>query len=337
MILVAGLSPAWQQIVLLDSLRVGEVNRARAAHWCASGKVLNVGVALAHLERASFALANLPRLHQGVSGAGSPIEHHVDRFGCAAQTLALVGGTAGDEIRREFETLGVPAHWIESAAGTRVCTTLLDAATKHTTEIVENARAITPIELDRFESAFRDEIVNASVVVLAGSFPPGTPTELYAHLMRDTPARVIIDAQGPPLLAALSSRPFVIKPNREELGRTLGNPLTTDVALRDALRQCHTRGAVWVVVTQGAKPVWVSSVDQLFLLQPPHVEVVNPIGCGDCLAAGIAWGLSAGWDVVDAVRLGMAAAADNASQLLPARLVGSRVVSLFHEIEIQSI
>ncbi|MCY2967062.1 MAG: PfkB family carbohydrate kinase [Planctomycetota bacterium] len=337
MILVAGLSPAWQQIVLLDSLRVGEVNRARAAHWCASGKVLNVGVALAHLERASLELAGLPRNHQGMSGAGSPSELDADRFGHAAETLAIVGGPAGDEIRREFETLGVPALWIESMAGTRVCTTLLDAATRETTEIVENARAITPAELGRFQSAFRDELENASVVVLAGSFPPGTPTELYAHLMRDSPARVVIDAQGPPLLAALSSRPFLIKPNREELGRTLGDPLTTDAALRDALRECHTRGAEWVVVTQGAKPVWVSSVDQLFLLKPPHVEVVNPIGCGDCLAAGIAWGLSAGWDVVDAVRLGMAAAADNAGQLLPARLVGSRVVSLFHQVEVQSL
>ena len=49
-------------------------------------------------------------------------------------------------------------------------------------------------------------------------------------------------------------------------------------------------------------------------------EVVNPIGCGDCLAAGIAVALSEGADMVDAVRFGMAAAAQNATDLLPARL-----------------
>ncbi|RPI12180.1 MAG: NADPH-dependent assimilatory sulfite reductase hemoprotein subunit, partial [Acidobacteriales bacterium] len=38
---------------------------------------------------------------------------------------------------------------------------------------------------------------------------------------------------------------------------------------------------------------------------------VNPIGCGDCLAAGTAWGLARGDSLVDAVRLGIAAAADN--------------------------
>ncbi len=51
MIVVAGLSPAWQQILSFDELRWGEVNRARSAHWCASGKVLNVGIALAHFAR----------------------------------------------------------------------------------------------------------------------------------------------------------------------------------------------------------------------------------------------------------------------------------------------
>ena len=39
MIVAAGLTPAWQQILRFDALRLGEVNRAVEAHWCASGKV----------------------------------------------------------------------------------------------------------------------------------------------------------------------------------------------------------------------------------------------------------------------------------------------------------
>ena len=49
MIVAAGLTPAWQQILQFDALRLGEVNRASQAHWCSSGKVFNVGIALAHL------------------------------------------------------------------------------------------------------------------------------------------------------------------------------------------------------------------------------------------------------------------------------------------------
>ena len=45
MILSAGLTPAWQQILVFDGFRYGEVNRAAEAVWCASGKVFNAGIA----------------------------------------------------------------------------------------------------------------------------------------------------------------------------------------------------------------------------------------------------------------------------------------------------
>jgi fructose-1-phosphate kinase PfkB-like protein len=48
--------------------------------------------------------------------------------------------------------------------------------------------------------------------------------------------------------------------------------------------------------------------------------VVNPIGCGDCLAAGIAVGVESGLEMVEAVSLGIAAARENARSLLPARI-----------------
>ena len=57
---------------------------------------------------------------------------------------------------------------------------------------------------------------------------------------------------------------------------------------------------------------------ELFQLTPPAVaNVVNAIGCGDCLAAGIAWGLSQDRKVRDAVAVGMEAAAKNIQTILP--------------------
>ena len=52
-VLAAGLSPAWQQILVFDEFNTGKVNRASEVHWCGSGKVLNVGIALAHLAKNS--------------------------------------------------------------------------------------------------------------------------------------------------------------------------------------------------------------------------------------------------------------------------------------------
>ena len=63
------------------------------------------------------------------------------------------------------------------------------------------------------------------------------------------------------------------------------------------------------------------------------MEVVNPIGAGICLAAGIAnWPKRGGDELPEAVKYGMAAAADNVRQLLPARLDPQRVDELRMQI-----
>lgn len=306
MILAAGLTPAWQQILLFDSFAPGEVNRAREARWGASGKVLNVGIALHHL-------------------------------GADCRTLSVVGGPAGEAIRREFAEREIAARWIETASPTRVCTTILDASRRMTTELVENSRALLPDELRAFHDAFDEETTAADVVVLSGSLPNGTPASLYRDLIARTTARVILDARGPELLATLECRPFLVKPNREELARTAGRPLSGERDLFAAMHELNARGAEWVVITGGSEAVLATSGGAEYRWQPAEAPVVNPIGCGDCLAAGLAWALGDGADPVAAIGVGIAAAADNVSQLLPARLHPQRVRELAKSIAAETL
>ena len=306
MIVSAGLTPAWQQILLFDRFTPGEVNRAREAHWCASGKVLNVAVALHHL-------------------------------GVPHRTVCLVGGDSGNAIKKELAQLGLAARWVESQASTRVCTTILEAGKPGATELVENSAAVTAAELEAFLAAFREEARDAEVVVLSGSLPAGTSPTFYCDLMRCAGGRIILDARGSELVDALPERPYLVKPNREELERTVGHILEDRDALLAAMREVNSRGAEWVCITQGAEAVYLSSTTQGFELQPPRIEVVNPIGCGDCMAAGIAAALHQGADAVEAVRHGMSAAADNAMQLLPARLRTDRIDNLAGKIKAKTL
>src|SRR4051794_13104171 len=119
MILAAGLSPAWQQILEFEAVHVGSVNRAVRATWGASGKVLNVARALRKLDAPS-------------------------------QTLCIAGGMSGAAIRSEFTRDGIAAQWIDAGAPTRICTTILDQSTGETTELVENAAPCTAAALAEF-------------------------------------------------------------------------------------------------------------------------------------------------------------------------------------------
>jgi len=305
-ILSAGLTPAWQQILVFDAFRYGEVNRAREALWCSSGKVFNAGIAAHHL-------------------------------GGESLTLAVAGGPPLREINREFDRLGVPYRWIETEAATRVCTTILDRATGAMTELVENGRPLSDGELEAFRQAYTEEAVRADVAVLIGSLPAETPVSLYRDLLENTPCPIVLDFRGKGLLSVLDMKPLVVKPNREELAQTVGRPLHDDNDLRAAMQSINRLGAQWVVITQGGGPVWLSSESSVYRLHPPPAEeVVNPIGCGDCMAAGIAWAIRNGRQIVEAVQLGIAAAGENLKELLPARLDSAMVEQRAREVRVES-
>jgi tagatose 6-phosphate kinase len=305
MIVAAGLTPAWQQILLFDALALGEVNRARQAMWCASGKVLNVGIALAHL-------------------------------GAEARTVTLLGGAPRAAIEAEFAEHQAELYAAQTKAATRVCTTVLDRHTRQTTELVENASPASDKELASFRAIFRQAVADAEIVVLTGSLTAGAPTETFAELMADMPAacRAILDVRGKELLAALVRRPLLVKPNREELGMTVGRPIETDEDCIAAAKALCEQGAEWTLVTSGGNAAILVSESQVFRLFPPRVEVVNPIAAGDCLTAGVAWAYSAGRPMAEAVRYGIAAAANNVEALLPARLNRERIEQLAAEVRI---
>jgi 1-phosphofructokinase family hexose kinase len=304
LILSAGLTPAWQQIMVFDGLRPGAVNRAREAVWCGSGKVLNAGLATHHL--------------------GGP-----------SLTLAPLGGPPLAEIEREFAALGVHRRWIETAAATRVCTTLVDRAAGQITELVENGRPLSERELATYRAAYIEEAARAEVVVLTGSLPAGAPVSFYLDLVAVTRCPMVLDFRGEGLLSVLDLKPYVVKPNREELSQTFGCSLNDDADLLGTMRELNRRGAEWVVVTHGAQAVWVTSLQHIYQLVPPHIEqVVNPIGCGDSMAAGIAWATCRGDAILDAVRFGIGAAGDNLGKLLPCRLDAGRAAALAARVEV---
>jgi tagatose 6-phosphate kinase len=304
---VAGLTPAWQQIMSFAQFHQGEVNRAADVQWCASGKAINVAIALASLD-------------------------------VPTQLLSPAGGWTGEAMRAELAERHVKAAWTNTGSATRVCTTILNQADGTATELVENASALSTDELRAFQSQYHSFIANADFAVLTGSLPRGTPTTYYRELLECTSCPVLLDVRGPELLEALACEPRVVKPNREELAATMGRALLDRAAVFGAMRELIERGAGSVVVTQGKDVVWIMQGSDVWELTPPNVTtVVNPIGCGDCLAAGVAWGLTRGDTLVDAVRLGIAAAGDNVTQLLPARLSLKRVEAFMQQVRVTAI
>jgi len=289
-ILSAGLSPAWQQVMVFREFRYGEVNRAAEVHWHAQGKVVNAGIAAHHL--------------------GGP-----------SLILSPIGGPARAAMDRELDELGTPRRWIETRAATRICTTILDQSKDMMTELIEECRPLLSEELDAYRRAFAEEAARAGAVIITGSLPTGTPPTFYRELLERTPCPAVLDFRGEGLLASLDLKPFAVKPNREELAQTVGRDLNDEASLLDAMRSLNHRGAQGGGVPQGSRPPWLTSATDAYRLHSLPIEkVVNPLGSGDSMAAAIAWAIRDGRAMIEAVQLGIAAAAENLAQLHTGRL-----------------
>ncbi len=135
-------------------------------------------------------------------------------------------------------------------------------------------------------------------------------------LARQAGAGAIVDATGAPLKASLAGNPAVVKPNRAELGATVGLPVQTDEQVRHAAARLIEMGAGSVVVTMGAEGAMAVDARQCWRIRVPKIAAVNTIGSGDAFTGGLAVALSQGRDLPLAACLGAACGAANALTLL---------------------
>ncbi len=124
-----------------------------------------------------------------------------------------------------------------------------------------------------------------SVVILSGSLPARFPADTYARLIRlfrEKGCATVLDTSGPALSAALSEKPDVIKPNRQELETVLGRKLESEQDVTDILRELMTRHEV-VILSDGPAGAWFASGGTILFAPSPDVPKVDTTGAGDTL------------------------------------------------------
>jgi fructose-1-phosphate kinase PfkB-like protein len=168
-------------------------------------------------------------------------------------------------------------------------------------------------------------------VLLTGSLPPGAPESLYAQLLEALEGyRVIVDAAGAALARCLEVRPYLVKPNSAEARKYGADPVT-------AAEELVAAGAHWALVTVGADGAILAGNGETLRLIAPAVDSINPTGSGDALAAGILIGLESGRSLRDALRLGVAAAADNTTRQTAGRVERETVDALEPRVEMRRL
>jgi len=284
-ITVGGFNTSVDKAIEVEDLRPGAVHRVRRLQAWPGGKGLHVALTAAAL----------------------------------GERVRLVG-LIDAAHRRQFEDVlgarGVEFQGVETAGELRTCLALRDQGGARVTEILEAGPPTDPATREELRSRFLALSRASDLAVLTGSAPPGFEDDAYARLVTalaepPSPVRCLVDASGGLLRAAVETRPYLIKPNREEAEALTGETVDGPLAGARVARALAARGIGVVIVSLGAAGAVAASGDRVVHASVSVAEAAHPVGSGDCLLGGVAVGLVRGLDLDEVLRLGVACGAAN--------------------------
>lgn len=253
-----------------------------------------------------------------VGGKGNNVARALTRLGRTARPVTFLGGPVGEHcaglLRRDD---GLDPLITPTEALTRVILTVRTENSPNQTAFFDPDPAVTTAEAEalfhQIEAALAEGTVTA--LTLSGSSPSPVTHGLYSDLIALARSRrlpVFLDTYGPALDAIWGFWPEVIQLNRREAALHLRKPTVGDADVLAMLETWSRHGVRYGLVTDGPGSVLIRHRNTIFRATPPSVDVVNPIGSGDCLLAGLADATLQGLDPEATIRHALGAAVANA-------------------------
>lgn len=261
-----------------------------------------------------------PAVHLHAGGQGFWVARLAAALGAHVTLCCALGGETGTVLRCLIgaEELTLQAVETSKANGTYVH----DRRSGERVELVD----VPGEHLDRHAA---DELyglaltagLDAEVTLVTGCRPADlVDADLYRRLVADLRAnggRVMADLTGPPLHAVLKAGVDVLRLSEQELVWEGYSATTSFEDILGGARRLHEEGAREVIVSRAAAPaVWIADGDGTseIGLAGPAFETLDASGTGDSMFAAMAAGLARGMAMLEALRLGMAAGALNATR-----------------------
>lgn len=268
-------------------------------------------------------------------GVARNIAENLARLGTEVQLITAVGDDWwGQALLRRLGELGI---------GTEGCLVVKGQPTSSYVAVYNRARelqvafdamgiieAITPGHLNRLRRLVRE----ADIVCIDANPSPGALKTLF-RLTQQYDVPVCVDPTAALLAGKLRSYlPAItaITPGRDEAEALLGMTLGDDAAIQTAARSLVQEGVALAAVMLGAEGLCYATSEESGRIAAFQAEVLDPSGAGDALTAAVAYGLLEGVSPEEAVRLGMAAAAqtvmcrDNVCATLSPEMLYERLV-----------
>ncbi len=238
--------------------------------------------------------SNGESLHFG--GKGINVSYVLKQLGINSTCLGFTAGFTGEELKAKLNSHGLIHDFVTAEKGeTRINVKIKSG---DITEINANGPKLSENDINELFSKL-DVISDGDTLVLAGSTPKGRDN-IYNEIMENLSSkdvRFVVDTSGQKLLDALKFKPFLIKPNLDELSEIVGKQLSCQKDIVDSAKHLQNLGAVNVLVSMGKDgALLLDENGQTHVASPIKITPVSTVGAGDSMVAGFLAGLEKGYD-----------------------------------------
>lgn len=276
MIYTLTLNPSIDYVVHLDKFVSGITNRTTGEEYYIGGKGINVSCILAQL-------------------------------GIQSTALGFCAGFTGEAIEKGLHDQGIYSDFIRLKDGISRINIKMKAGEE--SEINAQGPHISDEELELLMDKIRN-ITAGDTIVLAGSIPETAADDTYERILNtigDKQVKIVVDAAKKLLLNCLVHKPFLIKPNRQELSELFGKEVRTEEETENCARELMKQGAVNVIVSLGGDGAVLFAEDgKTYHSGTLKERVLNTVGSGDSMVAGFIAGYEQTGDYGYALKLGTA-------------------------------
>ena len=238
------------------------------------------------------------------------------QLGMENTALGFLAGDTGELLRARIEKVGVKTDFVFLPAGY----TRINVKIKGQVETELNGRGpdIPPSAVEELWAKL-DRLKEGDTLILSGSIPFSLSPHTYEDILKRLSGRgirFVVDATGDLLAYSLPYRPFLVKPNHQELGELVGRELAPDdlPALTEAAQELRQQGTQNVMVSLGKHGALLAAQDgKAYVQKAPAGQLKNSVGAGDSTVAGFLTAWEKGCE--EALRLAVAAGSATAFSL----------------------
>ena len=160
-------------------------------------------------------------------GKGIMVSKLLKNLGENSINIGFLGGFTGDFIRKKLNDLGIAEDFTRIEDDSRINVKL-----KYETETEINAQGpqIKEEEIEEFLN-YLDQLQEDDFVIISGSIPKSLGDDFYrviVNLLEMDNVRFALDTSGKKLYKLSSYKPFLVKPNKDELSEIFDDEIDSD-------------------------------------------------------------------------------------------------------------